>query len=267
MAGLRQTRTLFSTLTTTLSKLHVSRTPVVTTVPTISVFQPSRVGKYTVGIHTSTNLHNLSEFFDDKKNWGEQEVKVGRSWKKDELRIKSNDDLHKLWFVLLKERNMLLTMEHDAKQEYRLFPNPERIDKVEDSMKNLEDVVVERNRAYWMLETGETGERPTGVITDELGIRRRRRFCQYFIPSWMHHQKKETVHRGAAICKFQRLMREKNFLTKRRYYRRVRGHVYMLWRRFPNMNVEALQRQYPEVDVRLLQKHKKARGHHLQNEA
>lgn len=35
-------------------------------------------------------------------------------------------------FVLLKERNMLLTMEHDAKQEYRLFPNPERIDKVGD---------------------------------------------------------------------------------------------------------------------------------------
>lgn len=41
---------------------------------------------------------------------------------------------------------------------------------VEDSMKNLEDVVVERNRAYWMLETGETGERPSGMITDALGI-------------------------------------------------------------------------------------------------
>lgn len=37
-------------------------------------------------------------------------------------------------------------------------------------MKNLEDVVVERNRAYWMLETGETGERPSGIITDALGI-------------------------------------------------------------------------------------------------
>lgn len=33
-------------------------------------------------------------------------------------------------FVLLKERNMLLTMEHECKVQFELFPNPERIDKV-----------------------------------------------------------------------------------------------------------------------------------------
>jgi len=33
-------------------------------------------------------------------------------------------------FVLLKERNMLLTMEYECKTNYELFPNPERIDKV-----------------------------------------------------------------------------------------------------------------------------------------
>lgn len=110
------------------------------------------------------------EFFDDEKNWGALEVKSGRSWTRDELRIKSNSDLHKLWFVLLKERNMLLTMEEDAKAECRLFPSPERIDKVEESMENLESVVRERNKAYHLLETGETGERPGKMERSILGI-------------------------------------------------------------------------------------------------
>lgn len=100
------------------------------------------------------------EFFDDEKNWGAMQVKSGRSWTKDELRIKSNGDLHKLWYILLKERNMLLTMEEEAKRLCKLFPSPERLDKVEDSMANLESVVRERNKAYHLLETGETGERP-----------------------------------------------------------------------------------------------------------
>lgn len=33
-------------------------------------------------------------------------------------------------YVLLKERNMLLTMEHECNEEVEIFPNPERIDKV-----------------------------------------------------------------------------------------------------------------------------------------
>lgn len=64
---------------------------------------------------------------------------------------------------------MLLTMEEAYKEEWKYFPNPERIDKVEDSMSNLESVVRERNRAYHMLETGTTGERPAELKYNALG--------------------------------------------------------------------------------------------------
>lgn len=73
-------------------------------------------------------------------------------------------------YVLLKERNMLLTMEHESKEQMKLFPNPERIDKVKESMDNLEVVVRERNKAYHLLETGETGEREGKLARNIFGL-------------------------------------------------------------------------------------------------
>lgn len=214
--------------------------------------------------HTTANSRSLMEFFDSEKNWGEMEVKVGRAWKIEELRIKSNEDLHKLWFVLLKEKNMLLTMEHACKEEYQLFPNPERIDKVEESMKNLEDVVKERNRAYWLLETGEDGERPGAVVTDEIGLRKYRKFTEHRIPVWMNpHARKEKDR--ALAAKFSCLMREKKYVDKKRARIRMRNHVYGLLRLYPHMDMDVLQQKYPELNVKALRTHKRSRGHHLHN--
>lgn len=43
----------------------------------------------------------LAPFFDNLKQFGAEELRPkerpGRSWNEDELRLKSNSDLHKLW--------------------------------------------------------------------------------------------------------------------------------------------------------------------------
>jgi len=66
---------------------------------------------------------------------------------------------------------MLMTMEEACKKTNEIFPNPERLDKIQDSMNNLESIVRERNRAYHLLETGETGERPGKLVYNCLGIK------------------------------------------------------------------------------------------------
>uniref|UniRef100_A0A2K5K424 Large ribosomal subunit protein uL29m n=1 Tax=Colobus angolensis palliatus TaxID=336983 RepID=A0A2K5K424_COLAP len=81
-------------------------------------------------LHTTLSRKGLEEFFDDPKNWGQEKVKSGAAWTCQQLRNKSNEDLHKLWYVLLKERNMLLTLEQEAKRQRLPMPSPERLDKV-----------------------------------------------------------------------------------------------------------------------------------------
>ncbi|KAK1277099.1 hypothetical protein QJS04_geneDACA017185 [Acorus gramineus] len=87
----------------------------------------------------------LEEFFEaDRSADNETPVVYGRSWKASELRLKSWDDLHKLWFVLLKEKNMLMTQRQMLHAQSLRFPNPERIPKVRKSMCRIKHVLTER---------------------------------------------------------------------------------------------------------------------------
>ncbi|EHA8589394.1 39S ribosomal protein L47, mitochondrial [Cocos nucifera] len=91
-------------------------------------------------------LHNpLEEFFEvDRRTDDEKPVVYGRSWKASELRLKSWDDLNKLWYVLLKEKNMLMTQRQMLHAQNLRFPNPERISKVRKSMCRIKHVLTER---------------------------------------------------------------------------------------------------------------------------
>jgi len=215
-------------------------------------------------ISTTSARNDLMEFFDDSKNWDANEVKSGRSWKKEELRLKSNTDLHKLWYVLLKEKNMLLTMEHQAKEDTRLFPSPERLDKVEDSMENLEAVVRERNKAYHQLEAGETGERPGKMMTSPLGLNFYYKMTEHPIPKHMNKKWQEThqsYKHNEDVEAFLLKYREKLYLTKRRKERRDFNHVISLMNRFPNLDMDALKQQYPDVDIEKAKNSRKYGGH------
>ncbi|TMW59676.1 hypothetical protein Poli38472_004745 [Pythium oligandrum] len=79
---------------------------------------------------------------------GQAKVLVGGDWKAWMLRQKSTDDLHKLWYVLLKERNALLTERAHARAKGIQMPNPERRTKVKKSMARIKLVLHERSQVY-----------------------------------------------------------------------------------------------------------------------
>ena len=91
------------------------------------------------GFHSSRGSLGLEEFF-----LHQSVGRTGRSWRSSELRLKSFEDLQKLWFVLLKERNMLATLKHQCDVSRAVMPNPERIRKVRKSMAHIKAVLGER---------------------------------------------------------------------------------------------------------------------------
>lgn len=71
----------------------------------------------------------------------------GRAWTAADLRGKSWDDLHALWVVLLKERNLLLSARDAARADREKLANPFRATKVRKSMARIKAVMWERARA------------------------------------------------------------------------------------------------------------------------
>lgn len=64
-------------------------------------------------------------------------TKVGRSWSKEELSIKSFDDLHRLWYVCLKEKNLLYTEKQHCRSNRQEFLSDKALKEVQNTMKNI----------------------------------------------------------------------------------------------------------------------------------
>lgn len=93
-------------------------------------------------VHQSRVLLGLEEFFEHGKALPPFDTQnrpvYGRAWTADELRIKSFEDLHKLWFVLLKELNLLSTQKNEARRIGQRWFGQARVDKVQYSLAGLE---------------------------------------------------------------------------------------------------------------------------------
>ncbi|XP_062280620.1 39S ribosomal protein L47, mitochondrial [Scomber scombrus] len=191
-------------------------------------------------LHTTISRRGLEEFFDSTENWGESTVKSGAPWTAKQLRTKSNEELHKLWYVLLKEKNMLLTLEQESKRQRVQMPSPERIRKVERSMIRLETVVQERETALRMLQTGQEKARPGAWRRNTFGYVYWYRFKEYAIPWYMNKRyKRKRFYTPKFVEPHMRLRLEKHLREKVRKANLERETQAGLLKKFPQMKVPA----------------------------
>ncbi|KAG4304707.1 hypothetical protein PORY_001760 [Pneumocystis oryctolagi] len=111
-------------------------------------------------IHENNPNHGLWGFFRDSEDsptkkevlsTPKNDMKHGRAWMASELRLKSFEDLHRLWYLCLKERNIIATQKHE-RQRLRIFTGIEEASKrdhqVRLTMARLKFVLNERIRAW-----------------------------------------------------------------------------------------------------------------------
>ena len=171
-------------------------------------------------------------------------------------------------YILLKERNMLLTMEHNYKEEVLSMPNQERIDKVEESMDNLETVVRERNRAFYELETGESGERERIIRSGPFGIdvgyvkQEHTLPRKYNIPYRKMLRYRYHTSWGPEVREFH--ARYLELRRKEEWNERMTQMRKVSWilKRFPDTDESAIKEKYPMADINAVKRWYKIKGHH-----
>lgn len=191
-------------------------------------------------LHTTVCRRGLDEFFDLPENWGANTVKSGAPWDAKQLRTKSNEDLHKLWYILLKEKNMLLTLEQESKRQRVAMPSPERLRKIERSMARLETVVKERETALRLLQTGQERPQPGGWRKDVFGRVNWYKFSEHAVPWYMNKEyKKKTFFTPPFVEPHIKLRIEKHLRARARKISLERKKMAVLKSKFPLMKVSS----------------------------
>jgi hypothetical protein len=110
---------------------------------------------------------------------------------------------------------MLLTMEHAYKIRHKMFPNPERLDRVHESMDNLEEVVHERNDAFLRLETGDGASPPERTVTSFAGFTYKKQATEHYLPFEASGEKEyEVPYLDEDPYVAQKVWKEKQHLKK-----------------------------------------------------
>jgi len=99
----------------------------------------------------------FEEFVEPAKTKPTDVFVAGRSWTVSDLRRKNFDDLHKLWYVLYKERNLLLSEREKSRRGQRPVStlDENRYIKVKRSMGAIKHVLKERSKIKKILATEE----------------------------------------------------------------------------------------------------------------
>jgi len=99
--------------------------------------------------HASGPRRGLEEFYDARhRSKAPEDGAAGRAWEACELRRKSFNDLHRLWWTLYKERNVLLTESARARRNGMRLKYPQRKAAVRKSMGRIKQVLAERRKIY-----------------------------------------------------------------------------------------------------------------------
>ncbi|EXJ90605.1 hypothetical protein A1O1_03708 [Capronia coronata CBS 617.96] len=114
----------------------------------------ARDHRTTAAEYAGSEDHGLWGFFNQKRQAmmpPDEESSHGRAWTYQELSVKSFDDLHKLYWVCVKEQNQALTREKERKRVragYGALESEERVEAIRETMTLIREVLADRQLSY-----------------------------------------------------------------------------------------------------------------------